>query len=186
MASSESLATSRAWHPRPIVVAHWLTVLVLLTAFALILGRDWVDGDALSHALLVFHRWAGLCIGLLALTRLVLRTRWRLAETATEDPAWQRWIASGTHGLLYLLLLSLPLLGWVLSSAQGQTVNLPWGGSLPALMGPDPDLADTLEDWHVKLAWTLAALIGLHAAAALWHHWVRRDGVLAAMWPPAR
>lgn len=179
-------ADSAAWHPRPIVVAHWATFGLLVAAFAFVLGREFAEGKALETLLLMLHRWAGLSIALLAFTRLLLRTRLRLAEGTSDDPAWQRWIAAGIHALLYLFMLGLPLLGWVLSSAQGQTVNLPWGGHLPALMEPDPDLADTLEDWHGTLAWIFAGLIGLHAAAALFHHWVRRDGVLAAMWPPAR
>jgi cytochrome b561 len=50
----------------------------------------------------------------------------------------------------------------------------------------DPDLADVLTDWHAWAAWGLLALLAAHIAAALWHHWVRRDGVLAAMLPLLR
>jgi cytochrome b561 len=65
-------------------------------------------------------------------------------------------------------------------------VGLPGLGHLPALIGRDLDLADTLEDWHSALAWTLLALIALHVAAALWHQYIRRDGLLDAMWPRRR
>ena len=55
--------------------------------------------------------------------------------------------------------------------------------TLPPLVAPDDELADTLADWHAWSAWSLVALIGVHAAAALWHHFVRRDGVLNSMLP---
>jgi cytochrome b561 len=54
---------------------------------------------------------------------------------------------------------------------------------LPALVEADSDLADNLTDAHVMLAWSMLALIVMHIAAALWHHYVRRDGVLIAMLP---
>jgi cytochrome b561 len=84
---------------------------------------------------------------------------------------------------MYTLLLSLPVLGWLLTNARGQPVSLPLFGSLPLLTDRDLDLADTLELVHTWAAW---ALLALHGAAAAWHHHVRRDGVLAAMWPGLR
>jgi hypothetical protein len=54
---------------------------------------------------------------------------------------------------------------------------------MPSLVAPDPDVADALVDFHAWGAWALFALVGAHAGAALWHHFVRRDGVLAAMLP---
>jgi cytochrome b561 len=54
---------------------------------------------------------------------------------------------------------------------------------LPALVPIDPDVADTFSELHETTAWVLTALIAAHVAAALWHHFMRRDGVLASMWP---
>jgi cytochrome b561 len=172
-----------AVHPRSVIAAHWLTLLALLGAFALILTREAFDAKAVRAVLMDAHRMAGLLVGLFAVTRLVLRTRLPLAQGTHEGPAWQGWLASGLHGLLYLLLLALPLLGWALTSARGQSVSLLGGVHLPALLSADLDLADTLELWHGTLAWALAGLIGLHAGAAVWHHLVLRDGVLVAMLP---
>ena len=80
-------------------------------------------------------------------------------------------------------LLALPLEGWALTSAHGITLALFGAVHLPNLIASDSELADVLSDYHVSLAWILLIVAGLHAAAALWHHFVRRDAVLAAMLP---
>jgi len=94
--------------------------------------------------------------------------------------------ALGAHLALYALLLTLPLLGLATSQAHAVHVRLFGLLQLPMLVPADADLADTLSDWHVWLAWALLVLVALHVAAALWHHAVRRDGVLHAMLPAVR
>jgi cytochrome b561 len=96
-----------------------------------------------------------------------------------------RVAAGATHVALYALLLAMPLLGWALSNAQGKPVHF-LGATLPALVGDDEDLADRLQAWHIDAAWVLLALVCLHVAAALFHHFVLRDGVLRRMWPKSR
>jgi cytochrome b561 len=173
-------------HPRPLIASHWATVLLLLAVFGLALARELVEDKATRDALLQWHRQCGLAAGLLTLLRLQLRTRWPLAPTGEAAGAWQQRAAWAVHVLMYALLLALPLLGWLLTNARGQGVRLPLLGALPVLLQRDLDLADQLEDWHGAAGWALAALVALHMAAALWHHWVRRDRVLAAMWPGLR
>ena len=91
--------------------------------------------------------------------------------------------ASAVHGLLYLLMLAVPLLGWAYSNAAGFPVV--WFGMLPLpdWVGPDKPLAATLKLLHKIAAWGLAGLIVAHVAAALKHHFIDRDGLLARMWP---
>jgi cytochrome b561 len=81
-----------------------------------------------------------------------------------------------------VLLATVPLLGWTASNALGQDVHF-LGVALPALIAPDDDLGDRLQQWHQTAAWSLVALAAIHALAALWHHFIRRDAVLAAMLP---
>jgi cytochrome b561 len=94
-------------------------------------------------------------------------------------------MAGLTHLALYALLLALPVLGWAMSSASGTPVHF-FGLTLPPILGEDDDLADTLQVWHVNAAWALLVLATVHVAAALWHHFVRRDRTLRMMLPRRR
>ncbi|MEJ1095472.1 MULTISPECIES: cytochrome b/b6 domain-containing protein [unclassified Pseudoxanthomonas] len=171
--------------PRSLVALHWLTALALVGAATLILVRGEVDGRALRQWLLEGHRH----FGLLVLMLFCLRVAVRLRLGRLQAPVGMGWIiraaAALTHVAMYALLLSLPLLGWALSDALAKPVHL-FGLSLPTLVEPDPDLADTLQAWHLDAAWALLALVTLHVGAALWHHFIRRDAVLRDMLPQRR
>jgi cytochrome b561 len=98
-------------------------------------------------------------------------------------PAWQRKAAEATHVLLYLLMFAVPLSGWLMSSAKGfQTV---WFGVLPLpdLLDKNQELGDLLQQVHMLLNFTMAALVIAHLGAALKHHFIDRDDVLARMLP---
>jgi cytochrome b561 len=164
---------------------HWLTALFLLFGVALILLRDEVDGRALRVWLLEGHRHFGLLVLLLFFARMALRLR--LGKLPSEgNTVWPlRAAAAVTHMAMYALLLVQPLLGWALSNAEGKPVHF-FGITLPALVASDEDLADSLTLWHQAAAWLLLALITLHTAAALWHHFILKDRVLRMMLPPRR
>jgi cytochrome b561 len=101
-------------------------------------------------------------------------------------PAWETAAARGSHLLLYLLLFAVPLSGWLMSSAKGfQTV---WFGVLPLpdLLEKNPALGETLAQLHATLNYLFLGVIGLHVAAALKHHFLDRDDVLARMVPGLR
>jgi cytochrome b561 len=182
----QAAQASVAPRPRKLVLMHWLTVLCVCVAAILILLRDEVvDGRTLKLWLLEGHRHAGLFVLILFLLRVVLRLRLGKLPAAAHS-AWPlRAAAALTHIALYALLLALPLLGWALSNAQDKPVHF-FGLTLPALVGGDEDLADRLQSWHIDAAWALLALLTLHIAAALWHHFVLRDGTLRQMLPGRR
>jgi cytochrome b561 len=119
--------------------------------------------------------------------RLVWRLSHRPPPLPPAMPAWQRRIATLAPWALYALLLAIPLSGWLYSSAVGvPTVYLGlW--QLPDLVGKDKALAEALKLAHKALNFTLLALVVVHVAAAIKHHFVDRDGLLARMRPwPAR
>jgi cytochrome b561 len=99
-------------------------------------------------------------------------------------PAWQRArLGDAVHGLMYALFFAVPLVGWAYSSAAGFPIV--WFGVLPLpdFVPVDKALAEAIKPWHGWLAWTLAALVLLHVAAALQHHFIDRDGLLSRMRP---
>ncbi|HEY9133222.1 MAG TPA: cytochrome b [Dyella sp.] len=171
--------------PRKVVALHWLTVLCVVLAAAFILTRDEVSGRALRQWLLEGHRHFGLFVLMLFVARVWVRLRVGRLPSDNRLSAPMRMAAGATHIALYGLLFALPLLGWALSNALDKPVHL-FGLTLPALVGADEDLADSLIAWHQDAAWALLVLVSLHIGAALWHHFVLRDGVLRLMLPRRR
>jgi len=171
--------------PRRLRVLHWLTVICVAMAAAFILTRDQLDGRDVRSWLLEGHRHFGLFVLALFVVRVFVRLRVGKLPASGESPWPVRAAAGLTHIALYALLITLPVLGWALSSAEGKPAHF-FGATLPNLVAPDEDLADSLQAWHLNAAWVLLGLVCLHIAAALWHHFVMRDGVLRRMWPKRR
>ena len=93
-----------------------------------------------------------------------------------------RYAAGLVHGLLYAFMLGMPLVGWLVLSASGKPVPF-FFFELPSLVAPDESLADQAENLHEAVGQAGYFLIALHAAAALFHHYVRRDDTLRRMLP---
>ncbi len=98
-------------------------------------------------------------------------------------PLWQQRAATAVHALLYVLLLAIPLTGWLYSSTAGAPTAYLGLVQLPDLLARDKALAAKLKVVHVTLNYTMLALVVMHAAAALKHHVVDRDDVLRRMLP---
>lgn len=169
--------------PRSLVLLHWATALLIALVVGIAFLREGVEEKALRATLMNLHRSIGLAIALLAMARIVVRLAHRpLPPTADMSPL-ARLAAEVAHLVLYVLLMALPLIGWALSSANGKPVSFFGLLALPPLVEQDEDLADDLAAYHENAAWLLIGLVGVHAAAALHHHFVRRDNVLRAMLP---
>ncbi|MCP5268094.1 MAG: cytochrome b [Zoogloeaceae bacterium] len=170
-------------YTRTAILLHWLMALMIIAMFGLGLYMTGLKLSPQKLQLYSWHKWAGVSVFVLAAFRLV----WRLTHTPPPHPAgmprWQQIAANGTHHLLYLLMIAIPLSGWLMSSAKGfQTV---WFGVLPLpdLLAKDKALGDLLQGVHQALNLGLATLVLAHIAAAIKHHLVERDGVLARMLP---
>jgi cytochrome b561 len=133
-------------------------------------------------ALYSYHKWIGISVLLLFMPRLLVRF-WKRPPADLPAPAWQQRIAHLTHILLYLLILAVPLTGWLMSSAKGFTVVYLGVLPLPDLAGKDKDLGELLTLAHKALNIGLLTLVALHVAGALKHHVIDRDNTLRRMSP---
>ncbi len=133
-----------------------------------------------------WHKWVGVTVFLLSAARLLWRLSHRAPPLPGTMPAWQRNAASVSHVLLYVLFFAAPLSGWLFSSAAGFPTVYLGLVQLPDLVEKNRELAEVLKVVHRMATWSLGTLAVIHAAAALKHHLVDRDDVLARMLPPLR
>lgn len=141
-------------------------------------------GSDLRTQMKTWHFMLGLCVLVLVTLRLAMRLVSGPAPATDPQPGvWQRRIASLMHLALYLFMVAMPLLGWLLLSAEGDPIPF-FGLQLPPLLGESKALADQLKDIHETIGTIGYWLIGLHAAAALVHHYLVRDNTLVRMLPP--
>ena len=133
-----------------------------------------------------FYRSVHADIGYAVLLMMVLRLVWRGLNPTPGLPAgaprWERIAARVSHGALYAVTMLVAVLGWAHSGARAQNYS-DWFGlfHVPQFTSPDRAAAQAYEDRHIFFAYVLLALIAIHLAAALWHHFVKRDRVAARM-----
>ncbi|HEY4372908.1 MAG TPA: cytochrome b/b6 domain-containing protein [Burkholderiales bacterium] len=162
------------------IALHWATALLVLLAWG---GAQLIDSFAKGPPrwiMLGVHMSLGLALALV----LIARVFWR-ATGGTRLPRAQAGaagvIASGTHLLLYALLALQLVLGLANAWVRGEHV-FTWF-VIPAFDPGNQALRHQVGELHELTATLILAVAGLHAAAALFHHYVLRDGVLARMWP---
>jgi cytochrome b561 len=169
------------YHPIQVVL-HWLSAVLVISAWvigALVLERIPNAQVAQKIFPLGIHMTAGLTIAFVMALRLALRVALEPPPRATSGNALLDRLAPVVHGALYVASLAM--------AASGLTLAVQAG--LPAIVfgGADAPLPTNLQDFaarslHAVIGTILISLVALHAAAALYHHFVRRDGLLARMW----
>ena len=161
---------------------HWLIAVAVLVNIGLALFTEGLPRET-RGPLMGIHKALGITI--LALT--VLRLLWRLGHKGPPLPptvaSWERVLGRAVHVLFYLLLLALPLSGWVWMSAADRPIDFFGLFMLPSIAVPSEALADTMHERHEMLGLTMVALAALHIAAALKHQFVNRDGLIGRMNP---
>jgi len=170
-------------YTRTAVALHWIVALLIIgnLAFGLYVSDLSVSPAKLRY--ISWHKWVGVTVFILVAARLAWRLRHPAPALPPTMPAWEKRAAHASHALLYVLFFAAPLTGWTYSSAAGfQTVYL---GMLPIpdLLEKNRELADTLKVAHRWINYSMAALIAVHATAAIKHHVHDRDDVLVRMLP---
>ena len=180
------------------IVLHWLMALLII--FQIYVGI-WMSGaiddpasQAAAYDAFQFHKSLGLTLLVLAILRLAWRLAHRVPPEPRDIPGWQRVAARASHILLYAFMVLIPLSGWLYvstgwNSDAGTAFAIPtiWFGMfewphIPGVDGNGP-LADVALNTHQLLAYSLIALLFVHVAAALKHHFADRDRVLWSMLP---
>lgn len=176
-----SLVAAR--YPAVLRRLHWLMAVLVLCAYLFIEQRGLFErGSPGRFAMMQSHFWTGLLILLLVLWRFAVRLRAAVPVITPALPAWQAWPSKLIHVALYAFLLLMPVLGLATAWTDDKTLFIPFTQvALPALLGPDKALAHQLEDLHGAIGEAFYWVIGLHIAAALYHHLFRRDDTLRRM-----
>lgn len=173
---------------------HWLIAGFVIALLSIGIMMTRISDLQLKYELYQLHKSMGVTVLGLMIPRVV----WRLAAKPPALPlhmaAWERGAAHGTHVLLYLLLLAMPLTGWATVSAAPPPFNFPaqlytliaWP-HIPFVEQLTLDQKKTVEPYlknvHAALGWTLLVLAGLHIAAALRHGFILKDGIMLRMLP---
>lgn len=170
-------------YTRTTIGLHWLIAFALLATFSLGLYMSDLSLSPEKLRLYAWHKWAGVTIFLLVIFRLFWRLTHRPPPLPTVMHAWERIAAVSLHGILYFLMVAIPISGWLMSSAEGYQVVYFGVLPLPDLIAKNKALGEILTSVHVFLNFTMAGLVGLHIAATLKHYFWDRDDVLARMLP---
>jgi cytochrome b561 len=167
-------------YDRATITLHWLTAILVIGLWSLGQTIDWFPRGVPRTAARSIHIVTGVALLVILLVRAGWRTT-RGRRLPPTDPPWLALLARCTHGALYALLLSTVLLGVTNTWVRGDSIFGLF--RIPSIAPGDKALRGTIEDWHGLSANILLVVAGVHALAALFHHFVRRDGVLRRMLP---
>jgi cytochrome b561 len=188
--------TVHATYTRPAILLHWLIAALIIVNVALALTVDYLPEDW-GRPVVDTHKSLGITVLGLALMRLL----WRATHTPPAYPAgyarWERIASHLVHALFYLLILALPISGWLHDSAWKDAADYPMTlfGLVPwprigAVMALPADVKERFHDTsflvHQALAYVLYVLLALHIAGALKHQFIDREPELQRMMPPSR
>lgn len=170
----------------PAIALHWLIALVVAAGAGIgIYMAEMPEAAAGREALYDLHRSIGVTVFVLLLARAAWRAMRKPPELISSMPRLQRIAAKATHIALYALLAIVPVTGYLMSNLEGEAVKV-FGLSLPTLVASNEAAAGFFQEAHGVAAWALIVLAGLHALAALKHHFIDRDATLRRMLPARR
>ena len=160
---------------------HWLTAILVVAAY--FMGPGGSEQRVYSSAL-DFTRQTHETLGVAVFALVLVRLWWRSIDSAPEDPPmkpWMRYSAKLVHVLLYGLLIAIPVSAIVGAWLEGHPLTL-WGfGNVGPMLSPVHDAGLSLAALHTTLGDMILWVAGLHAVAALYHHFFLRDSVLLSM-----
>lgn len=162
---------------------HWLMAILIALGYLAIEQRGFfARGTPARFAVVQSHYWIGLSIFVLAGWRIVQRRRFGAPAITPALPRLQAIVSKSTHVALYAFFIVMPILGISAAWLDGKSVFLPFTQvAIPPLLAESEQWVHTIEDLHGQIGQIFYWVIGLHIAAALYHHFVRRDDTLRRM-----
>ncbi|MFJ2990727.1 cytochrome b [Collimonas sp. NPDC087041] len=177
MPSSEQRA-----YNNPAVVFHWLIALFIFMNFSLGIYMETFPKHTPSNdAVLFYHASLGSLVFMSALARLLWRITHRPLPLPSSVSNWQVTASHVLHWTLYILMLTVPLSGFIHRQAGAHAVNFFGLAALPVLVDKNEPLRLFTDTLHETLVWVLAALVLGHLMVALKHRFIDRDGVVERM-----
>jgi len=162
---------------------HWLMLLLLAAVYVFMELRElFPKGSDPREAMKAWHFMLGLSVLIVVALRLAMVVTSPAPRIEPDPPGWQKLSAKVMHLALYVLMIGMPLLGWLILSGEAKPIPF-FGLQLPALMGENKQWAEWVQEIHEVGGTVGYVLIGLHAAAALFHHYFVRDNTLRRMLP---
>jgi len=165
---------------------HWSIVLLIIAQYVIIEAIEELPDGVEKFAIITRHKSLGMLVLGLALVRIAWRFSNGRRPAPVSMPRAQRIAAAAGHGLLYVLILAQPISGWLMSSAANYPVTFFGLFQFPALVGADHGAHEFYEELHEALFVALAIIAGIHALAALYHHFLLKDDTLRRMLPFVR
>ena len=174
--------TQRLHYGTTAKVFHWLIVALLGIQYPIGWLMPDIHRGMQPGGLMTFH----VSIGILILILTVLRLVWRVAHpTAAESSLlpWQRISSEAVHWLLYVLVLTTTISGWLFASLRGWSISFFYLMPLPMLASDNAQAGRAIDGLHQAAEWALLVVVGIHTAAALMHILIYRDRVMHRMLP---
>jgi len=162
---------------------HWLIAVLVVGMIALGWWMQAIPKEPVGPRINAFNLHKSLGITIFAM--MLVRVAWRLTHQPPPLPPMPRWqakVAHANHVLLYVALFLMPLAGFAASSLSGRPIVF-FGQPLPMWLPRNDSLSQVFRMMHLATSWVLVAAMALHIGAALKHHLIDRDGLIARMWP---
>ncbi len=167
-------------------IHKWLHWIIGVGIIAMLGFGYYMEGLEFSPTKLTYYGWhksIGIIILALVIFRIYVRLRTKTPPLPRHMTRWQRVASHTSHALLYMMMLYMPLTGWLMSSSAGYDVSVFGSPTLPNLVSKNKELSGLFNQMHELGLWVFGALIIIHAAAALVHHFYYKDDVLLRMLP---
>lgn len=161
---------------------HWGMALLVIGLWFVGLSLEALPKGDFRGQVIGLHKSVGVVVLMLVVVRLAWRATHRTPDLPATMAPWERLGARLGHMGLYALMVVIPVDGILLSQTGGRAVSV-LGWTLPTVIGKSEFMHEVFEEAHEAMAWVLAALIVVHVAAALKHHFIVKDDVLRRMLP---